>query len=966
VTGLLERHAEVDVLRRSMSAAGDGRGAVAVVLGQPGVGKTRLLEAARRLAGEAGVRALAARAAELESAFPFGVVRQLLEPAVTALDDEERERAFAGAARLARPLFDHSGLRAEEANGDAGGFAVLHGLYWLVANLSDRGPLALLVDDAQWADARSLRFIDYLARRVAGQPVAVVVAARSGEPGELEDRLLALERSAGAVIVHPPPLSARAVRRLVRERLLTEPDETFSDACLRATAGNPLFLAELLRALEMRGVPPTAEAASVVTTVGPSALARLTLARLDGIGHDAAALAKAVAVLGDGTEPAMAAAMAAIDEQRVTAVMDSLVAAEILVPERRLGFVHPIVRAAIYERMPPGERAVAHARAAQQLARAGAPAERTAAHLLLAGPAGDPGRVATLAEAARIALVRGAPESAARYLRRALEEPPPATELHRLLLELGRIEHELRDHAGAEQHLATALASPNVHVRGEAARWLARTLTSSGRPNDAVARFRATVEELAQEAPELALGLESELLLTAFLAPRPHDETRRVLERFERRAAGSPYFAAVGRFHRALLRLLEGATAAEVGDRIEAALAPGAIDPLDPSFGWAMRCLLHSEREELGLALVEPALARARELGRLAQLPLLNAQRAQFLHARGAVADALAEAEIGLNAADGSHPALPLLQAVRIDALRERGELDEADAGLRRAGLADVVGNGSPFGWLLASRCRLRLAQGRPQEARSDFLEGVLLHERLGASGIVHPDWRAYGALALARLGERREAQAIADHQLALARAFGAPRGLGTALIAAATVAGGEVGLARLQEAEAVLEDSPARLVRAQALAEQGALLRSLARRAESHEALRRAITLADECGATALAQRARAELKAGGGRPPRLESEGLAALTPAERRVAALAARELPNREIAQQLFVTEKTVEVHLSRTYRKLGIRSRWQLTPFSDSLAAADASSLSPLLSTVAHGARADPDDAGSAT
>jgi DNA-binding NarL/FixJ family response regulator len=574
--------------------------------------------------------------------------------------------------------------------------------------------------------------------------------------------------------------------------------------------------------------------------------------------------------------------------------------------------------------------------------------------------------VATLAEAARIALLRGAPESAARYLRRALEEPPPAGELHRLLLELGRVEHELGDHAGAEQHLGAALASADVHVRGQAARWLARTLTSSGRAGEAVARFRTTADELAQEAPELALGLESELLLTAWLAPRPHDETRLALARFERRAAGFPYFTAVGRFHRALLRLLEGASAAEVGDRVEAALAPGTIDPLDPSFGWAMRCMLHSEREQLGLALVEPALARARELGRLSQLPLLHAQRAQFLYALGAVVDALAEAEIGLNAAEGSRSALPLLHAVRIDALRERGEVDEAEAGLRRAGLAGVVGDGSPFGWLLASRCRLRLAQGRLPEARADYLEGVLLHERFGASDIVHPDWRAYGAVALARLGERREAEAIADRQLELARAFGAPRGLGTALIAAAAVAGGERAVGRLEEAVAVLERSPARLVLAQALAEQGALLRTLARRAESREALRRAITLADECGATALAQRARTELTVGGGRPPRLETEGVAALTPAERRVAALAARELPNREIAQQLFVTEKTVEVHLSRTYRKLGIRSRWQLSPFSASLAADDASSLGPLLTTVAHSAHPNPDHAWSAT
>ena len=199
----------------------------------------------------------------------------------------------------------------------------------------------------------------------------------------------------------------------------------------------------------------------------------------------------------------------------------------------------------------------------------------------------------------------------------------------------------------------------------------------------------------------------------------------------------------------------------------------------------------------------------------------------------------------------------------------------------------------------------------------------------MGASQAVHPDWRAYGAVALARLGQRRAAAEVAGRQLERARSFDAPRALGTALCPAAAVDGGETGLAHLEEAVAVLEDSPARLVLAQALVDYGTLLRELGRRKESRDPLRRAITLADACGAPVLAERARAELTAGGGRPPPAETEGVAALTPAERRVAALAAQGPTNREIAQTLFVTEKTVEMHLSRAYRKLGIRSRWQL-------------------------------------
>jgi DNA-binding CsgD family transcriptional regulator len=275
---------------------------------------------------------------------------------------------------------------------------------------------------------------------------------------------------------------------------------------------------------------------------------------------------------------------------------------------------------------------------------------------------------------------------------------------------------------------------------------------------------------------------------------------------------------------------------------------------------------------------------------------------------------------------------LPLLHAVRLDALRERGELDQAESGLQRAGFGGEVAAGLPFGWLLASRCRLRLAQGRLEDARADFLRGEVLHERLGMGHVVHPDWRAYGAIALARLGQREQAEHVAAHHLERARSLGAPRALGTALWAAALVKRGEVALGQLEEAVAVLEDSPARLVLAQALADYGTLLRELGRRRKGRDPLRRAITLADECGAPVLAERARAELTAGGGRPPAAETEGVAALTPAERRVAMLAARGRTNREIAQTLFVTEKTVEYHLSHAYRKLGIRSRWQLAEF----------------------------------
>jgi DNA-binding NarL/FixJ family response regulator len=165
--------------------------------------------------------------------------------------------------------------------------------------------------------------------------------------------------------------------------------------------------------------------------------------------------------------------------------------------------------------------------------------------------------------------------------------------------------------------------------------------------------------------------------------------------------------------------------------------------------------------------------------------------------------------------------------------------------------------------------------------------------------------------------------------ELELARTWGAPRALGAALRAAGLVEGGEQGLALLEEAVEVLTSSPAKLEHAKARTELGAALRRANRRSEAREQLRRAVELATICGATPLAARAETELRATGARSRRIALSGLESLTPSERRVAQMAAEGPTNREIAQALFVTPKTVELHLSSVYRKLGISSRSQL-------------------------------------
>src|SRR4051812_26064251 len=174
---LLERERELAEIDRLVADAAGGTGSMALVEGPPGIGKTRLIAEARRRGAEAGLRVLSARGGELEREFAFGVVRQLFEPAVGG---EEGPSLLDGAAAPARVIFGAAGGNGAE---DDPSFAVLHGLYWLTVNLSAERRVLLAVDDLQWADHPSLRFLAYLARRLEGLPVLVVCGLRPAEPG---------------------------------------------------------------------------------------------------------------------------------------------------------------------------------------------------------------------------------------------------------------------------------------------------------------------------------------------------------------------------------------------------------------------------------------------------------------------------------------------------------------------------------------------------------------------------------------------------------------------------------------------------------------------------------------------------------------------------------------------------------------------------------------------------------------
>ena len=353
------------------------RGGMLLVEGRAGIGKTSLVEVACSRADELGHEVMRARGSELESGFAFGVVRQLFERRLAGAGEGEREALLAGPAGAARPLL--SGEFAVEPAGDSW-FAVLHGLYWLVVNLATSRPLLIAVDDAHWADEPSLRWLAYLAPRLEGLAAGMLVALRQGDPAVMGAPLLAV-RAAAAVVLRPALLSEHAVSAVVRAAAGGEVSDELCAAVYSACGGNPLYLAELLRAADLSGRPLAALEPAELLAGGLEGIARLVITRVRGLGPDALGLAQALAVLGDGCELRHAAAIAGVTTAVAAGLAGGLVRAEVLAAGDRPRFVHPVIRDALEASLDSGGRDRAHRCAARLLHADAAPPGQVAAHL---------------------------------------------------------------------------------------------------------------------------------------------------------------------------------------------------------------------------------------------------------------------------------------------------------------------------------------------------------------------------------------------------------------------------------------------------------------------------------------------------------------------------------------------------------------------------------------------------------
>lgn len=786
----------------------------------------------------------------------------------------------------------------------------------LSAALRDRRGL-LLVDDLQWADDASLLVLARTAERGGPEGLRVLGATRPMPPGERPalDRVLAAARHVALA-----PLSAGAVGALLGgcgARARTE--------AVRLTRGNPFLVAALAAAVGEGALDLRAPDAKPL----PRSVARRIVAGLARSGADALALAEALAALGRDGTVARAARVAGLDRATAAAIAERLAGWGVLSDEG-CAVAQPLMASALLDHAGVQRRGQRRAAAARVLDADGVSAERVAALLLEAPPAGDARAAAVLRRAARCVAGAGAAQEAVRLLERALDEPPPPEDRLAARLELAAARITTNDPSEDDYAAALELAvtdADRVGVLGA----LARARVAQG-------RFAAAVE--AAEAAHAALApgadrrLVREALATAAYArafTTPDALDHHVVEQIgvdeapvpeERRLLGHVAISGVVTGRIDLTGASELAARAIDDGRL---LRDAGVDASVLSMVTAV--LYHAGEFARSVDLTTAALASVRSHAS-GEVAIVRYLRTAPLLALGRLAEAEADASAALTAMDPASPWSTGPEWVLALVRMEQGRSDEGLRVLARPHpITEVVGIVGHT--RLAARARLLLALGRTEDALAAArAAGALEPPGTFSQGMTVSQWRALAAQALIALGRDEEALESAADELAASERWGAPHAAVGPLIAIG-LATGPAGAASLDRAVERAAASEHVLLTVEALLHRGAATRRDGRPAQARGDLYAARDLADRHDLPRLAAWAREELGAAGARPRGGPRDGVDSLTASERRVAERAAAGARNRAIAGELYLSTKTVEFHLSNVYRKLGVRSREEL-------------------------------------
>lgn len=929
------------------AAARAGRSSIVVLTGPLGIGKSSLIRAFLQDPGDGGnggtgggargMTALHGVCGTETVTTPYDGVRAMLRPLGLVGESTAHHPLLRGAARRALPALmpgAHSRPFAFDAD-----YPVFQGLYGLIARLATHHPLALVLDDAHLCDEHTLRWLGFLLRRADGLPLLLVLA-RSSEP-EFVDAAPWAEFAAHPSCTTVPlrPLSPAAVREMARRTFGCPVEPSFAARVTDASGGNPGNASRLLTELRRAGVRPDHEGARLATELGGRLVAVSIRALFDRKPRWVEAVATAMAVLGEDL-PDHVAALAGVATVQVEDAVRVLRQAEVLA-SGRTDLAGEEIRAAVLEPLGSGRLARLRARAALLLSDAGRPAEEVAGHLLATPGTPRPWMVSLLRDAAEAAESRGAPGTAARYLRRVLDATP---EDDTLRLRLAGLVAQI-DPDAAIVLLRDALdRAPDLRTRASAAVQYTTTCLAAGRgvpgghsPTAVLAELRSPT---GLREPALALALESALLLMgsadradATTRPRRADATTRP----HRADATTP----PGRTDRtpeplpAHTNAVRALVTALYDSSREAATthARHVLDVPGPGTSWPVlaSCTVLALADETAeaLATLNDAVARAR-----AQDPdigwscaLAHTARALVLYGTGAIAESMADARAALAAAGRTAGHLTLPRVVLAAALSDRGEAARAEDLVAR-----IVTPPSPAGPVidhqlhLMVRARARRALGDREGALRLLLAAGRAQREAGLANPVFAPWWAEACHTLAALSRPQEARAHAEYGAELAERWGTAHALGIAALARGAITPGRAGIELLAESADTLAVSPARTEHARADFELGRRLLAHGEEAKARPHLRAAADLAHTCGALSLAHSARRLLIAAGGRMPERTGSREDLLTGAERKVVGLVLNGASNREIAQSLCVTLRTVETHLTSVYRKMGVSRR----------------------------------------
>jgi DNA-binding CsgD family transcriptional regulator len=899
VIPLVERSGELGVLQEKARLAVGGSPQFVVIEGPPGIGRSRLLDEFFQQSGLAGtMRPFRARCDEMERGLAYGVVRQLFGPLLTELPLDERDSACA----LAR----------------------------LMADVATRKPVLLAIDDVHLADELSLRWLLYLARHLVDVPVLMVLTWRAGRH---QVSLTELVLNPACTVLRPRPLSAASMSAMLADLMGVRLTAESVRPCRRLTAGNPLLTRALglsMSTMGDSGQPP--ESAVRV-------LSGILLTWLTDLTADAQEFARALAVLGDAADVRLTARLAGLDPMRAGAACDELCQA---------GFVHtdpvhtnpghtnpgpqwtrPFLRETVLNGMAPQRRRELHATAARLLDESGASAHQVCDHLLEAPPAGDPWVVRMLCGHATQLCGRGAPELAATYLRRAVAEPPSERERAAVVAQLGMAESYTRPDMAIE-YLTEAIGQiDDPATLARIGRWTSDSMVRAGRAVEAVELLGSLSDELIGRAPEAGMLLRAHrTVIAAAMASHlaaPAVEMLGDVSGIEGNTVAERATLGAAAFAGALL----GATADRTAELALRALPVTSSEMVNPSVAHTIWALSWTDKLDAA-AHCDVAIAEARRCDALFALAMLLDSRAVIARLAGDLREA---SEFAQRAATMMRPEWwgtlgALHHGTMLHIMVDSGDTVGARRLMAELGGADLEGDDFPSLMLSGVCAGVRIASG---DLRGGLAAVLDCGERLVRAGYQNPiaiPWRIWGTKACVQLGEFGAARQLANEAVEHAGQWGTARAIGSALHALGTATKGQEGLASLQQAVEVLAGSPARLDLVQALIDLGITQHEQGLHREARATLRRALEMAERCGAGDVVTTIQQLLPHTGARRASQPATGLAALTESELRVAELATR-WSNRRIAEELHLTLRTVETHLSATYRKLGIAGRPEL-------------------------------------